>query len=126
MASSVQPDTGRIVLLEHGRSIWDVVNGLLDRGARAHHQRFGCWWNRDIEVIVDAAARRIPGLEIVRLERPGWATAGTHVVVELRVRDADADAKTEQKTKEQKKVTGWASVFPSLLSTKPDDPKKRD
>ncbi|KAI0446317.1 hypothetical protein F4803DRAFT_504322 [Xylaria telfairii] len=126
MASSVQPNTGRIVLLEHGRSIWDVVNGLLDRGARAHHERFGCWWNRDIEVIVNAAARRIPGLEIVRLERPGWATAGTHVVVELRVRDADADAKTKQKTKEQKNVRGWASVFPSLLSTKTDDPKKRD
>ncbi|KAI0453771.1 hypothetical protein F5B21DRAFT_505047 [Xylaria acuta] len=128
MASSVQPNTGRIILLEHGRSIWDLVNGLLDRGARAHHDRFGCWWNRDIEVIVNAAARRIPGLEIVRLERPGWATAGTHVVVELRVRDTDANAnaKTEEKTKEQKKAAGWASVFASPLSTKPDVPKKRD
>ncbi|KAI1748580.1 hypothetical protein F4782DRAFT_516600 [Xylaria castorea] len=126
MASSVQPDTGRIILLEHGRSIWDSVNGLLDRGARAHHQRFGCWWNRDIEVIVNAAARRIPGLEIVRLERPGWATAGTHVVVELRVRDANGDAKTEEKTKERGKVAGWASVFQSALSMKPSDSKKRD
>ncbi|KAI0467518.1 hypothetical protein F4859DRAFT_235229 [Xylaria cf. heliscus] len=127
MASSVQPNTGRIILLEHGRSLWDFVNGLLDRGARAHHERFGCWWNRDIEVIVNAAARRIPGLEIVRLERPGWATAGTHVVVELRVRDADADAKTDGETKgAQKKVTGWASVLPSLISTRPDDSKKRD
>ncbi|KAI8949000.1 hypothetical protein F4801DRAFT_554953 [Xylaria longipes] len=124
MASSVQPNTGRIVLLEHGRSIWDLVNGLLDRGARAHHERFGCWWNRDIEVIVNAAARRIPGLEIVRLERPGWATAGTHVVVELRVRDANA--KIDERTKEQKKVAGWASFFPSPLSTKPDDSKKRN
>ncbi|KAI0909500.1 hypothetical protein F4823DRAFT_422966 [Ustulina deusta] len=121
MASSLQPDTGRILLLEHGRSLWDVVNGLLDRGARAHHERFGCWWNRDIEVIVNEAARRIPGLEILRLERPGWATAGTHVIVELRVRDANA--KSEEETKEQK-VTGWASIVPSLLSTKAaDDPK---
>ncbi|KAI0548021.1 hypothetical protein F4679DRAFT_585952 [Xylaria curta] len=126
MASSVQPNTGRIILLEHGRSIWDFVNGLLDRGARAHHERFGCWWNRDIEVIVNAASRRIPGLEIVRLERPGWATAGTHVVVELRVRDVD-DAKTEEKTTEgQKKATGWASILSSPLSMKPSDPKKKD
>ncbi|KAI1741558.1 hypothetical protein F4680DRAFT_415796 [Xylaria scruposa] len=130
MASSVQPNTGRIILLEHGRSIWDFVNGLLDRGARAHHERFGCWWNRDIEVIVNAASRRVPGLEIVRLERPGWATAGTHVVVELRVR-GDGDAKNQEKTKEEdeqkKKAAGWASILPSPLSMKPSsDPKKKD
>ncbi|KAI0534127.1 hypothetical protein GGR58DRAFT_78837 [Xylaria digitata] len=122
MASSLQPNTGRIILLEHGRSIWDFVNGLLDRGARAHHQRFGCWWNRDIEVIVNEAARRIPGLEILRVERPGWATAGTHVVAELRMRDANT--MSEEKLKEQK-VTSWASIFSSILSMKaPEDPKK--
>ncbi|KAI0105242.1 hypothetical protein GGR51DRAFT_195851 [Nemania sp. FL0031] len=122
MASSLQPNTGRILLLEHGRSIWDVVNGLLDRGARAHHERFGCWWNRDIEVIVHEAVRRVPGLEILRLERPGWATAGTHVVVELRVVDASAESEPELK---ERKPTGWASLLPSLLSTKSgDDPKK--
>ncbi|KAI0192076.1 hypothetical protein EV127DRAFT_337349 [Xylaria flabelliformis] len=127
MASSVQPETGRIILLEHGRSIWDFVNGLLDRGARAHHDRFGCWWNRDIEVIVNAAAHHVPGLEIVRLERPGWATAGTHVVVELRVRGDVDDAKNqEEKTKQQKKGGGWASILPSPLSMKPSDPKKKD
>ncbi|KAI0429984.1 hypothetical protein F5Y09DRAFT_242661 [Xylaria sp. FL1042] len=125
MASSLQPDTGRIILLEHGRSVWDFVNGLLDRGAPAHHERFGCWWNRDIEVIVNEAARRIPGLEILRLERPGWTTAGTHVVVELRVKDTNAKSEEE---KPEQKPTGWASVLPSLsslLSTKgDDDPKK--
>ncbi|KAI1175210.1 hypothetical protein F4777DRAFT_340206 [Nemania sp. FL0916] len=121
MASSVQPNTGRILLLEHGRSFWDFVNGLLDRGARGHHERFGCWWNRDIEVIINEAARRIPGLEILRLERPGWATVGTHVVVELRVKDSDVES--EVKTKERKKK-GWASVIPPLLSWKPtNDPK---
>ncbi|KAI1124745.1 hypothetical protein F5Y10DRAFT_23340 [Nemania abortiva] len=122
MASSLQPNTGRILLLEHGRSIWDVVNGLLDRGARAHHERFGCWWNRDIEIIVSEAAQRVPGLEILRLERPGWATAGTHVLVELRV--VDPGAKSEPEPKEQK-PTGWASLLPSLLTMKPaDDPKR--
>lgn len=125
MASSLQPNTGRIILLEHGRSVWDLVNGLLDRSARAHHERFGCWWNRDIEVIVHEAARRVPGLEILRLERPGWATAGTHVVVELRVAGSNEDeAMPKPKTKQQK-VTGWASVYQSFLSRKEaDEPKK--
>lgn len=107
MASSLQPDTGRILLLEHGRSVWDFINGLLDRGARAHHERFGCWWNRDIEVIVNEAARRIPGLEVVHLERPGWATAGTHVLVELRVRDVNS--KNEVGAGRRKAAAGRAS-----------------
>ncbi|KAI1151342.1 hypothetical protein F4825DRAFT_359283 [Nemania diffusa] len=121
MASSLTPNTGRILLLEHGRSVWDPVNGLLDRGARSHHERFGCWWNRDIEVIVSEAARRVPGLEILRLERPGWATGGTHVVVELRV--ADAGVKNEPEAKERK-PTDWLSYIPSMLSVRPaDEPK---
>ncbi|KAI0403282.1 hypothetical protein F4802DRAFT_616905 [Xylaria palmicola] len=124
MASSVQPDTGRIVLLEHGRSVWDPVNGLLDRGARAHHERFGCWWNRDVEGIVHEAARRVPGLEILRLERPGWATAGTHVVVELRVVGGGAGARPGEPAGERK-TTGWAPVFPSLFSTKPAGDSKK-
>lgn len=73
------------------------------------------------------AARRVPGLEILRLERPGWTTAGTHVVVVLRVADKNEDeakANANANAKEQK-VTGWASLFPSVLSRKAaDDPKK--
>ncbi|KAI1363396.1 hypothetical protein F5Y08DRAFT_309590 [Xylaria arbuscula] len=124
MASSLQPDTGRIVLLEHGRSLWDVVNGLLDRGAREHHERFGCWWNRDIEVIVAEAARRIPGLEILRLERPSWATAGTHVVVELRVKSIAAAASAEKSKATNKPLTGWSKLFSSALSTKEEEDHK--
>ncbi|KAI1166746.1 hypothetical protein F5B18DRAFT_30248 [Nemania serpens] len=127
MASSLQPNTGRILLLEHGRSVWDLVNGLLDRSARAHHERFGCWWNRDIEAIVREAARRVPGLEILRLERPGWTTGGTHVLVELRVAGQDED-EVEPKPKttaKQQKVTSWASVLQPFLSRiAGDDPKK--
>ncbi|KAI0477386.1 hypothetical protein GGR56DRAFT_673775 [Xylariaceae sp. FL0804] len=89
MAARLRPGTGRLLLLEHGRSPWAFVNGLLDRGARGHHAGFGCWWNRDVEAISREAAARgnVPGLELVRLERPGLATLGTHVVVEMRVRD---------------------------------------
>ncbi|KAI1434250.1 hypothetical protein GGR50DRAFT_663670 [Xylaria sp. CBS 124048] len=133
MASSLQPETGRILLLEHGRSVWDLVNGLLDRGARGHHERFGCWWNRDIEVIVAAAARRVPGLEIVRLERPGWATAGTHVVVELRVRagkeeeeeEGGGEAVLTKKGDKGRKVSGWASILPPLISMKSSDSSEK-
>lgn len=114
MASSLQPETGRIILLEHGRSVWDFVNGLLDRGARAHHERFGCWWNRDIEVIVNEAARRIPGLEVIGIERPGWATAGTHVLVVLRMRDpsvVNSKNNNEVGTGGRKAVAGRPSVL---------------
>ncbi|KAI8628446.1 hypothetical protein F5Y19DRAFT_140070 [Xylariaceae sp. FL1651] len=118
MAMAIQPNTGRILLLEHGRSVWDLVNGLLDRGARGHHERFGCWWNRDIEVIVNEAARRVPGLEILRLERPGWTTAGTHVVVELRVKGNGKNTNKDEEVKKQE-ISGWGSILPSMLSTKP-------
>ncbi|KAL1839388.1 hypothetical protein VTJ49DRAFT_1590 [Mycothermus thermophilus] len=87
MASSVKPETGRILLLEHGRSAtWTWINQRLDKDAADHFSKFGCWWNRDIEGIVREAARRVPGLEVVRVERPGWFQFGTTVFVELRVR----------------------------------------
>ncbi|KAI1208179.1 uncharacterized protein F4807DRAFT_431878 [Annulohypoxylon truncatum] len=126
MAHSLVPDTGRIVLLEHGRSWWELVNGLLDRSARGHFERFGCWWNRDIEVVVRTAERAVPGLEVVRLERPGWVTMGTHVLVEMRVRGdvaaaaaAAADAAAAQapdvlddgEKEKGQKTTGWWSSW---------------
>lgn len=130
MASVLQPETGRILLLEHGRSIWDIVNGLLDRGARSHHERFGCWWNRDIEVIIYEAARRVPGLEILRFERPGWITGGTHIVVEMRLNNNSIDANKgdggKGGGKDEKTATGWAQVLPSLLTTKGGDESKKN
>ena len=85
LAQAVRPDTGRIMLLEHGRNNWwGLVDGLLDRSARGHFERFGCWWNRDIELIVREAARSVPGLQIVRLNRR-FFTLGTHIEVELRL-----------------------------------------
>ncbi|ORY62685.1 S-adenosyl-L-methionine-dependent methyltransferase, partial [Pseudomassariella vexata] len=85
MAALVRPDTGRIILLEHGRTWWGLANGLLDRAALGHFERFGCWWNRDIEQIIREAEKRIPGLEVVAFERPGWISFGTNIWVELRV-----------------------------------------
>lgn len=86
MAAVVKPDSGRIILLEHGRGWYDWINTKLDQFALPHFQRYGCWWNRDIEGIVREAAGRIPGLEVVGVERPLLTHFGTTLVIELRVR----------------------------------------
>ncbi|KAK0707474.1 S-adenosyl-L-methionine-dependent methyltransferase [Lasiosphaeris hirsuta] len=84
VASMVQPDTGRIILLEHGRSWIGWINNLLDRFAGKHFEKYGCWWNRDIEQLVQEAAKTVPGLELVKLERP-LMQYGTTLLIELRV-----------------------------------------
>ncbi|KAK1759686.1 hypothetical protein QBC47DRAFT_398491 [Echria macrotheca] len=87
MAGMVEPDTGRIVLLEHGRSCWagfGWLNGLLDRHVDRHAEKWGCWWNRDILGIVRDAQDKVPGLEVVEVERP-WLQLGTVYYLELRV-----------------------------------------
>ncbi|BFZ55777.1 hypothetical protein PYCC9005_002818 [Savitreella phatthalungensis] len=43
---------GQVLLLEHGRSGWGWVNYILDRTARGHAARWGCYYNRDIDAIV--------------------------------------------------------------------------
>lgn len=85
MASVLQPGTGRIYLLEHGRGWFDFLNRLLDETAEGHFKKHGCWWNRDIEGIVREAAQKVPGLEVVHLGRPLLRQLGTTLVVELRV-----------------------------------------
>ncbi|TQV97692.1 hypothetical protein V2A60_006574 [Cordyceps javanica] len=87
LASAVKPGTGRIVLLEHGKGYYGLVNGLLDRNAARHFDRYGCWWNRDIEALVEEAARATPGLTVVRVERPKVLQMGTLVWVELKVEE---------------------------------------
>lgn len=53
---------GRILLIEHGRSqshAW--LTNILDKHARPHAAKWGCYWNRDIVGIVKEA-----GLTIVQ------------------------------------------------------------
>ncbi|KAI8965343.1 hypothetical protein F5Y11DRAFT_312885 [Daldinia sp. FL1419] len=128
MAAVVKPETGRIILLEHGRSWYELVNGLLDRSARQHFERFGCWWNRDVELVVRAAERSVPGLEVVRLERPGWVTLGTHVLVEMRVRADPREARTnpdatndEVQDPAQTNKSWWSSLLSVNSKPKKDD-----
>lgn len=85
MAAATRPGSGRIYLVEHGRGSYGWLNGLLDRFAPRHFQRYGCWWNRDIEDIVRKAETAVPGLEVVRIERPLWLQGGTMLWIEMRV-----------------------------------------
>ncbi|KAH0440233.1 methyltransferase OMS1 [Colletotrichum camelliae] len=87
LASMAKPNTGKIILVEHGRGSWGIVNGLLDRSAAAHFQKYGCWWNRDIAEIVHNAAQSTPGLEVVKIERPYLTQLGTTLWIELRVKN---------------------------------------
>ncbi|KAL2144844.1 hypothetical protein VTI28DRAFT_8404 [Corynascus sepedonium] len=96
MAAKVRPNTGRIILLEHGRGVYDWINRRLDKSAPKHFRKFGCWWNRDIEKIVREAAEKVPGLEIVQLERPLWFQWGTTLLIELKLNSQNG-ARADQK-----------------------------
>ncbi|EXL51377.1 hypothetical protein FOCG_09379 [Fusarium oxysporum f. sp. radicis-lycopersici 26381] len=87
LAKVVKPGSGRIILLEHGKGWYGIVNGLLDKNAGKHFEKYGCWWNRDIEGLVEEAVAKTPGLEIVKVERPNIMQMGTLVWVELKVND---------------------------------------
>ena len=60
----VNPDGGRILLLEHGRSHYAWLNRILDASAPSHADKYGCWWNKDIGQIVEES-----GLEVVEMKR---------------------------------------------------------
>lgn len=55
---------GRIVLLEHGRSTWDMVNNHLDFRAEKRMKKWACRWNLDIGELIDEA-----GLDITYEKR---------------------------------------------------------
>ena len=73
---------GRIFLLEHGRVppsgsfVSKIVNYILDRGAVRHASRWGCWWNRDLDRIIDEAVAR-GWLVVERRERMWFSGFGT-------------------------------------------------
>lgn len=63
MAKLLRPG-GRIVLLEHGRGTWDMVNNHLDFRAEKRMKTWGCRWNLDIGELIDDA-----GLDITYEKR---------------------------------------------------------
>lgn len=69
LGSLVNPNGGRILLLEHGKGHYEWLNNFLNDVAPAHADRFGCWWNKDIGEIVKNS-----GLEIVEARRYHFGT----------------------------------------------------
>merc|ERR1712113_127623 len=65
----VLKDDGQILLLEHGASNWELVQGLLNGGSQRHVEKYGCYPNRDITRLVKEA-----GLHIVVDERKHFGT----------------------------------------------------
>ena len=43
---------GRIVLLEHGKGTWRLINDILLAQEQDHFQRWGCHFNRDIDALI--------------------------------------------------------------------------
>lgn len=66
-AARVCKPGGKILLLEHGRGHYDWLNSRLDSSAAGHHQKWGCWWNRDIEEIIEKVSEPSSG---------GWGGSG--------------------------------------------------
>jgi methyltransferase OMS1 len=87
-ARLVKPETGRVLLLEHGRppegslGAW-MLSERMDAAAPEHKKRWGCWFNRDIGAIV-----RESGLKVVSERR--WHF-GTTYVYELAPPEADVE-----------------------------------
>lgn len=86
LGSITEPNRGRILLLEHGRSHYDWLNRILDNLAPTHADRHGCWWNRDIGAIVCES-----GLEIVEEKRWHFGTTWRYV---LRPRQVQAQSQS--------------------------------
>jgi len=55
----VTKQDGKILLLEHGASSWEVIQGLLNRTAHRHVEKFGCYPNRDIVSLVEKAGMHV-------------------------------------------------------------------
>lgn len=62
--SGEEDEGGRILLLEHGRGHYDWINNLLDGKAKVHAKHYGCWWNKDIDQVIQDS-----GLRIERIKR---------------------------------------------------------
>ena len=60
---------GKILLLEHGRGKFGLVNRFLDDGAKMHAAHYGCWWNKDVAEVIEES-----GLVVERMRRYNFGT----------------------------------------------------
>ncbi|KAI1616091.1 ubiquinone/menaquinone biosynthesis methyltransferase, partial [Exophiala viscosa] len=66
---------GKILLLEHGRSYYNIINRFLDGNAKMHAHRYGCWNNKDIDQVIEDS-----GLEIESKRRYHFGTTYEYVL----------------------------------------------
>ncbi len=69
LGSLTDPNNGKLLLLEHGRSYYDWMNWILDKAAAKHADKHGCWFNRDVGKILEES-----GLVIEKVERSQFGT----------------------------------------------------
>ncbi len=70
--SRICKPTGKILLLEHGRShSWEFITKHLDSHALEHAANWGCVWNRDLDKILEEAS---DALEVDVLSRYHFGT----------------------------------------------------
>ena len=63
------PKDGKLLLLEHGRSNYAWINWILDKAATKHADKHGCWFNRDVAMVLEES-----GLVIEKVERSQFGT----------------------------------------------------
>ena len=97
-----QEDSGRILLLEHGRGHYDWTNRLLDGLAASHADHYGCWWNRDVEAIVKES-----GLEIESIRR-------YHLGTTWEVICKPKYEMPEEQVKQSRSDSSWTNWIPGL------------
>ena len=55
-----QPDLGgRILLLEHGHGHYQWLNDRMDKQAKVHALHYGCWFNKDIDQVIQESGLRV-------------------------------------------------------------------
>ncbi|KAF8931663.1 hypothetical protein BGZ58_007482 [Dissophora ornata] len=60
---------GKLLLLEHGNSSWGFMKDMQAKKLDRHVHKYGCYWNREIEDLVQEA-----GLKVVEKERSQLGT----------------------------------------------------
>ena len=92
LGSLLNPSTGRLLLLEHGKGSYDWINWILDKDAARHADKFGCWFNRDVGKVLEES-----GLVVEKCQRPYWWNFGTVWVVEARAAGWEGEEKARGK-----------------------------
>ena len=69
LGNLADPNDGKLLLLEHGRSYYSWMNWILDKAAAKHADKHGCWFNRDVGMILEES-----GLVIEKVERSQFGT----------------------------------------------------